>query len=280
MSGWRVSTRIGGARLALVSLLLLVGLGACGHGGDSTGPSTTSTNGVNPASFNFGSNNPRVASAFGDSITFGVLELKLRSLGLTTSNNYPANLQRLLQGLDPAWVVLNRGVPGETTAGGLSRIGSVLRGDRPGVLLLMEGTNDSSACDSSDSIVANLQSMVQQAKANRTLVIIGTIPPNFRTPYCAQDVIDNANTKIHGMAAAEGIPVAEIFDGMNNRSLFGVAPDRDPLHPNDQGYQVMANIWFAAMKANVPNIGLATAQTTRGGGTVAAAQTPQASRKR
>ena len=58
-------------------------------------------------------------------------------------------------------------------------------------------------------------------------------------------MIDAANGLIRGLASAEGIVLAEIFNGMNNRSLFGLAPDRDPLHPNDEGYRVMANIWSA-----------------------------------
>jgi lysophospholipase L1-like esterase len=55
--------------------------------------------------------------------------------------------------------------------------------------------------------------------------------------------------------------VAEIHDGMNNRSLFGLSPDRDPLHPNEQGYAVMADIWFQAMMQAVP--GGATAALRR-----------------
>ena len=48
---------------------------------------------------------------------------------------------------------------------------------------------------------------------------------------------------------------------MNNRSLFGVAPGRDPLHPNEQGYAVMADIWFQAMLQAIP--GGATAALRR-----------------
>jgi lysophospholipase L1-like esterase len=46
--------------------------------------------------------------------------------------------------------------------------------------------------------------------------------------------------------------LAEIFDGMYDRSLFGLSPDRDPLHPNEHGYQVMANIWLSALKQAIP----------------------------
>jgi lysophospholipase L1-like esterase len=63
------------------------------------------------------------------------------------------------------------------------------------------------------------------------------------------------------MAQARGAVLVEIFDGMNDRSLFGVTPDRDPLHPNEQGYAVMAGIWFGAMQKAVP--GGATALRVR-----------------
>ena len=74
--------------------------------------SSTSSSSQTAADFDFGGNNPRKATAFGDSITQGVLELKRRDFRLTTSNNYPALLQGKLQSLDPAWRVVNRGVGG------------------------------------------------------------------------------------------------------------------------------------------------------------------------
>jgi len=235
-------------------LALLLGVLGCGHSSDSTGPSRT-------AQVDFGSNNPRTVSAFGDSITFGTLEERKRGLGLAldTVNNYPNDLQKLLQQLDPAWRVINRGIGGEDVQTGTTRIGSVLSADHPGFILIMEGTNNASRCDDASFIVGNLKTMVDRAKANRTVPILGTIPPNFRSPQCAQDVIDAANPKIRSLASAEGIVLAEIFDGMNNRSLFGLAPDRDPLHPNEQGYAVMANIWFSALKRAIPGGGTAVA---------------------
>ena len=41
-------------------------------------------------------------------------------------------------------------------------------------------------------------------------------------------------------------------NGMNQRDLFGIAPDRDPLHPNEHGYAVMADIWYNAMLQAIP----------------------------
>jgi lysophospholipase L1-like esterase len=237
-------------------LALVVAVFGCGHSSDTTGPSMGTTT---ASSVNFGSNNPQTVAAFGDSITFGVLEERRLRAALDTSNNYPNVLQGLLQRLDPAWRVINRGRGGEVVQDGATRIGDVLHSDRPGFILIMEGTNNASRCDDAVFIVERLRTMVERAKANRTIPLLGTIPPNFRNDPCAHDVIDAANGLIRGLASAEGIVLAEIFTGMNNRSLFGLAPDRDPLHPNEEGYRVMANIWLAALKQAIP-----------GGGTVVA----------
>jgi lysophospholipase L1-like esterase len=242
------------AARAWLLTLAAVGILGCGHSNNSTGPTSTTT-----AQFNFGNNSPRTVDAFGDSITFGTLEERKIGFGLDTVNNYPNGLQKLLQKLDPAWRVINRGVGGEVVQDGATRIGIVLPFDHPGFILIMEGTNNASRCDDAAFIVNNLRTMVDAAKANKTIPLLGTIPPNFRSPTCAQDVIDEANTMIRGLAAAEGIVLAEIFDGMNNRSLFGLGPDRDPLHPNEQGYAVMASIWFNALKQAIPAGGTAVA---------------------
>lgn len=241
-------------------VIALLAAAGCGGGSNSTGSSSSSSQ--TPSDFDFGGNNPRKATAFGDSITQGVLELKRRDFRLSTSNNYPAILQGKLRGLDPAWVVVNRGVGGEETAAGVRRLPGTLRADRPGFVLILEGSNDAHQCHSSGTAAANLRNMVLIAKANQSIPVIGTLPPSFRNNPCADDVIFEVNNLIHGLATAENIVVAEIFDGMNDRSLFGISPNRDPLHPNERGYAVMADIWFQAMLQAIPG-GVSTALRRR-----------------
>ena len=236
--------------LCLVVFCVLVVAG-CG-GGSSSSSGATSSSAQTSANHDFGSNNPLKVTAFGDSITQGVLELRRRSLGLSTANNYPALLQSTLRRLDPSWVVVNRGIGGEHTSEGRARIASTLRADKPGYVLIMEGSNDAHQCQSSGAAVNNLRGMVQAARANNSIVIIGTVPPSFRNNPCADDVIFDINAQIPGIAMSEGATVADIFNGMNDRSLFGITPDRDPLHPNEQGYAVMANIWYKAMLDVIP----------------------------
>jgi len=229
-----------------LAVALLAATGCGGGSSSSSGASQT------PSDFDFGNNDPKKVSAFGDSITAGFLDLKRRDLRLTTSNNYPNILQGRLQSLDPAWRVVNRGVGGEHTFEGIARLPSVLRADRPGFVLIMEGTNDAQQCLDSIAAFNNLRNMVHTAKGNKSIPIIGTIPPNFRNNACADDIIDEVNNNIRGFASAEHVVLAEIFNGMNQRNLFGISPDRDPIHPNEHGYAVMADIWFRAMLEAIP----------------------------
>lgn len=245
--------RKGGAA-ALALTLALAGCGG-GGGGSTTGPSGTTTR--VPTNFDFGNNDPRRVSAFGDSITLGELGdigLRPRILFRVTSNNYPNDLQGMLRGLDPAWRVINRGVGGELTSTGSGRIGSVLAADHPGFVLIMEGTNDVDRGTSPSSIVGNLESMLNQAEGNRTVAILGTIPPNFRNDPNAQALIAQTNPMIRSLAQSHGVTLAEIFNGMNDRSLFATPEEgvNDPLHPNERGYAVMAGIWFDAMQKTFP----------------------------
>jgi lysophospholipase L1-like esterase len=224
-------------------------LAAAGCGGGKSSPTSASQT---PASFDFGGNDPKKVVAFGDSITFGFLDLQRRGFRLTTSNNYPNILQGQLRSLDPAWRVVNRGVGGEHSGEGAARFGSILHIDQPGFVLILEGTNDAHQCMDSRALINNLASMVRTAQGNKTIPIIGTIPPSFRNNPCADDIIAETNANIHSLAASSNVVVAEIFDGMNQRDLFGISPDRDPIHPNEQGYRVMADIWFQAMMQAAP----------------------------
>ncbi len=237
-----------GLRCAVGLLVVTVAVGSgCGGGSGSTGPSGTKPV-ATPADFDFGPNDARRATAFGDSITRGVTQD-----GVITSNNYPNNLQAMLRGQDPAWRVINRGVPGETTPVGARRFPGARGADRPGFALIMEGTNDAERGDDPAFILANLESMVANAQDNQTIPVLATIPPIFRNDPRGQSVVSAANTMIRTLARTRGIGLAEIFGGMNDRTLFGVpGADVDPLHPNERGYVAMAGIWFDALQRALP----------------------------
>jgi lysophospholipase L1-like esterase len=219
-------------RLAALTLILSLWSGCGGKGSSSSGPTP-----LNP-SLDFGQNNPSIYSAFGDSLTEGVERIGGRAV--VTPNSYPVVLMGLLHGIDPAAQVANRGVGGETTSLGASRISGVLASDHPGFILILEGTNSLG-----ESIVSDLRTMVRRAKANKTVPLVATIPPQFASNEDKNRLIQATNGGIVAMAAQEGVPLVDLFTALQDRSLFS----EDGVHPNDSGYQVMAQTWFSAIRS-------------------------------
>ena len=186
----------------------------------------------------FGSNNPNLAVAVGDSITLGTL-----GSGGQAAQPYPLVLQSLLAPAHPGFVVLNRGKGGETTRGGLTRLPTILAADRPGFVLIMQGTNDATFEMPPDVIVANLREMVRLAKANLSIPLLGAIIPNHRDAPDTHGIIEAVNARLPGVAAEEGVRFVDTFSPMNDPGLFGP----DLLHPTQQGYAVLAAAWQAAV---------------------------------
>jgi lysophospholipase L1-like esterase len=224
-------------RTGCFGIALLAAAGCGGGGSGATGPS------VLPAKLKL-EDAPKRVTAFGDSITVGFLGQERQDFGLLTANNYPVLLQRKLQTLGPGWLVINRGLGGEETEGGVVRLPAVLEADQPGIVLIMEGTNDARKCWSADNAVRNLRTMVRTAKRANAIPIIATVPPSFTSRQCTHEIIAYVNDYIRGFALVEGAVLAEIFHGTNNRALYG----NDHLHPNQRGYNAMAEIWFQAIQ--------------------------------
>ena len=190
----------------------------------------------------FGANNPNLAVAVGDSITLGTLADGM------AAQPYPLVLQSLLDADHPGFVVLNRGKGGEGTAGGLTRLAAVLAADHPGFVLIMEGINDATFNTSPDVIVGNLRAMVQLAKANLSIPILGAITPNHRDfAPDAQEIIAEVNARLPGIAAAEGVWFVDTFTPLDHDELLG----SDDLHPTEQGYAVLAAAWRPAVSAAI-----------------------------
>ena len=123
-----------------------------------------------------------VIVAFGDSITEGDSRFDEENRG-----GYPGRLGTILRQEDREIEVLNRGVGGETTSEGLSRIGSAASG--ADIVLIMEGSNDIDlvieGAISFESIKTNLSAMVGQVRSAGAEAVIGTVIP--RGPNARRD---------------------------------------------------------------------------------------------
>lgn len=93
---------------------------------------------------------PRIV-AFGDSLTAG--------LGVSAEESYPAQLQRRLDVLGYTYRVINAGVSGDTTAGGLRRVSWILT-NKPDLVILELGANDGLRGLSVDQTQHNLREII------------------------------------------------------------------------------------------------------------------------
>ena len=202
--------------------------------------------GVWPAAAQTG---PKTYLAFGDSITAGVGDDPARP-----NPGYPFRLQNLLQAVGNSATVLNKGVGGERTPEGLSRIDMVLSDAhvKPGDgLILMEGTNDISKSISLETTIFNLDTMASKAEALGMGVIHATVIP--REPDAKVDsaniLCDQLNGSIRNLAGQRGRAEAdpnEVFRNLPNLfgSFYSNLP-QDPVgHPNPAGYDVLAKVFF------------------------------------
>ena len=182
--------------------------------------------------------------AFGDSITAGV--------GDETGENrgYPVRLQQLLTTAGQNALVVNRGVGGEKTPEGLSRLDEVL--DEGGnVLLLMEGTNDVSVRIGIESTEDNLRLMGLIAESAGFSVIHATaIPRSIRARVDVENYVNqDMNQRIRRLAANRGRKLVdnfEIFGSQPNGLAELYYPGLDDFvgHPNARGYDLMARSFF------------------------------------
>lgn len=181
---------------------------------------------------------------FGDSITFGSMN------GPYMGEGYIPRLQELLQDIFMDPYVTNRGIPGEATWEALSRIDSVISADLALYLLLMEGTNDVSTKEySMDTTAFNLKQIAQKSIDYGVFPLISTIIPRARNRWTAsaQQRTFDLNSKIEAIAQDLRILLVENFAEFYNypeeNGGYESLISNDNLHPNNTGYQVMAETW-------------------------------------
>ena len=164
---------------------------------------------------------------FGDSVTAGY--------GLAPEQAFPARLQAALgqQGIEVR--VINAGVSGDTTAGGLARLDWALA-DKPDLVILALGANDALRGIAPATVRDNLDKMIRKIEANGAKVLlIGMLaPPNWGAEY------ESAFDRIFpDLAKAHNVQLYPFF-------LQGVAmkPELnqpDGLHPNERGVAVLVD---------------------------------------
>ena len=164
-------------------------------------------------------------AVLGDSLTAGY--------GVALGDGFPARLDAALQARGIDCEVIDAGVSGDTSAGGLGRLDWVL-GDRPTHLLVELGGNDALRALPPDQLARNLDEIVGRAKTAGVQVMLAGMlaPPNLGAVYGKEFA-----TAFTTAAEKHGVPLYPFFlDGVaGERALV----QRDGVHPNAAGVDII-----------------------------------------
>ncbi len=105
--------------------------------------------------------------------------------GIGKEQSWPALLARRLPAEGYPHGVVNISISGETSSGGLSRLGPALQQYRPAIVVIALGANDGLRGLPLKQMRANLAAMIRQSQASRARVLlIGMqLPPNYGLAY-------------------------------------------------------------------------------------------------
>lgn len=176
-----------------------------------------------------GSTTVKTIMFYGDSLTAGY--------GLSTEEAFPALLEKKLNAQSTRCKVINAGLSGETSAGGLSRIDWVLR--QPVDIFVLElGGNDGLRGLPLEQTKANLQAIIDKVKVKNPsakIVVAGMmVPPNMGRDYTTQfkDVFPELAKK----NKATLIPF--LLEGVGGNEKLNLP---DGIHPNVEGHKIIAD---------------------------------------
>jgi acyl-CoA thioesterase I len=169
-----------------------------------------------------------VILAYGDSLSAG--------FGVPIGSTYPDQLQEKLDGLGYRYRVVNMGISGDTTNGGLARMKAALE-MKPSIVILELGANDGLRGLPVVQTKANLEEMINAFKKTGATVIMAgmTLPKNYGTAY-----VKSFENVFIDLASKHSLPLIPFFlEGVAGQPQLTLP---DFLHPNAAGYRVVADI--------------------------------------
>lgn len=213
-------------------VLLILCLVACGSDDDSdsavrlgdawSGESTTSTEEAASISHDA----PDVVF-LGDSLSAG--------LHLAEDLAFPAVLQRRLAGRGLGFQLLNAGVSGDTSAGGLARVDWILR-QLPDVVVVELGANDGLRGVEVDAIEANLRGILERLQAQDVLpILLGVQLPSS---YGARYTKDFRQLYVRLAEDLDVLFVPNFLEGVGGMPRLNLP---DGMHPNARGHERLAD---------------------------------------
>lgn len=168
---------------------------------------------------------------FGDSLSAGY--------GIAMRQSWPALLAERLRAENLPQTVVNASISGETTAGGRSRLPTVLKQHRPAVVVLALGANDGLRGLPLAQTRDNLTAMLRAAKAAgaRVLLVGMQLPPNYGPDYTRE-----FNALFTTLARQEKTALLPFL--LEPIALDEAAFQADRLHPTAAAQpRILAHVW-------------------------------------
>ena len=171
-----------------------------------------------------------VVVALGDSLTAGP--------GLHESEAYPALLQERIRAAGLPHIVVNAGVPGDTTADGLARLDAALV-PNTAVLIVALGANDGLRGVPVADVERNLSTIIERARERNIRVLLAGMetPPNHGLEYTLR--FHQIYPSVANRHDIRLMPF--LLSGVVGRPELNLP---DGFHPNAAGMRVIAgNLW-------------------------------------
>jgi acyl-CoA thioesterase-1 len=169
-------------------------------------------------------NKEYVAVVLGDSLSAGY--------GVKIEESWPSILEKNLQAADTNIRIINAGISGDTTSGGLYRLPKLLKEHRPNLVILELGGNDGLRGMSIKKVIKeNLDQMIRMSlQGGANVALIGVeLPPNYGEKYT------NSFKKMYIELAAEYNLI--LIQGSIKEMVSLNLMQADGIHPNVKGHQ-------------------------------------------
>jgi acyl-CoA thioesterase-1 len=176
-------------------------------------------------------------------------------LGLNIADSFPSVVQRRLDREGYAFDVVNAGVSGDTSAGGLRRLTWAMGEGDPKILVVALGGNDGLRGLPPEQLEQNLASIIEQAQARGLTVILAGMeaPPNFGADYTARfRGVYPSLARRYNVAL-----VPFLLEGVAGNPAFNQS---DGIHPNARGAEMVADLMWPVLEPAAAAVRSATSK--------------------
>lgn len=168
---------------------------------------------------------------FGDSLS--------AAYGIEVGQGWVTLVQNKLKEINPDYEIINESISGDTTAGGLARIGQALATHKPSVVIVELGANDGLRGFPPKLIKSNLAGIIQKVHQSgaKALLLSMRIPPNYGKRYT--EMFYNVYPELAKDFAVPYVPFI-----LEDVALIKEFMQADGLHPNAKAQSLIREkIW-------------------------------------